>query len=151
MKNKQIPLIVDLDGTIIKTDLFFESAIVFVVQNFFNFFKMFYWWWGTDRTHLKLKVSQQVDLDISSMPYNEEVVHWLKNEYSKGRSLILVTGAYQKHAEQVASYLGIFKKVYGVSEKRRHLTGKNKTHFLVSLFGEKNFDYMGNSFIDFKV
>ena len=41
MKNK--PLVVDLDGTLIKSDLLIESVILYVKKFHFKSFKMFIW------------------------------------------------------------------------------------------------------------
>ena len=153
MKNKdpKIPLIVDLDGTLIKTDLFFEAALIFVGQNFTNFFKMVFWFLKENRTHLKLELEKRIPLDAASLPYNKKVIQWLWEQKKQGREMILATGSPQKYSESLASHLGLFSKVFGVNKERPRLTGRNKARFLSDTFGSGKFDYIGNSFIDYPV
>ena len=145
------PLAVDLDGTLVNTDLFFESAIWYLRKNPFRFFQMCWWFFSKGRAELKLQIEKRADLPISNLPFNQNVVQWLRDEKNKGRELVLVTGASQKYAEQVAEHLGLFSKVFGVYRERPRLTGRNKARFLVDRYGEKKFDYIGNSIIDLAV
>lgn len=149
--NQEIPLAVDLDGTLIKTDLFFESSVIFLRSNPARLFKMIYWLLFKGRVYLKYKLEKAVDLNFKCLPYNHKAIHWLREEKSKGRKLILVTGSTQGHAEKINSHLNLFEECYGVNLERKRLTGHNKAQFLIQLFGKKNFDYVGNSFIDFHV
>ena len=145
------PLVVDLDGTLVNTDLFFESAVWYLLKNPFRFFQMCRWLFFKGRAELKIQIEKRADLLVSDLPFNQNVVQWLKDEKNKGRELVLVTGASQKYAEQVAEYLDLFSKVFGVCRERPRLTGKNKARFLVKYYGEKKFDYIGNSIIDLAV
>jgi len=53
-------------------------------------------------------------------------------------------------AEKIASFLGIFEDVLG-TDGEINLIGEAKAGRLVSLFGEKGFDYAGNSMQDLRV
>lgn len=149
--NRVPPLAVDLDGTLVNTDLFFESAIWYIRKNPLRFFQMCWWFVTKGRTELKLQIEDRVDLPVSDLPFNQNIIKWLRDEKEKGRELALVTGASQKYAEQVAEHLGLFSYVFGVCKERPRLTGHNKRRFLVKRYGEKNFDYIGNSIIDLVV
>ena len=143
-----IPLVVDLDGTLIRSDLLFEAFLIYVFKNPFRIFKMFYWLFTEGRGYLKLQIEKNVSLNVSCMPWNVDVISWLKEEREKGRPLVLVTGAPHHYAKSVAHHLNLFSKVFGVTNTRRRLSGKNKARFLYQLYGYKNFDYIANSFID---
>lgn len=145
------PLAVDLDGTLVNTDLFFESAIWYIRRNPLRFFQMCWWFFTKGRAELKFQIENRVVLPIADLPFNQNVIQWLRDEKKKGRELILVTGASQKYAEQVAEHLNLFSDVFGVCKDRPRLTGRNKRRFLVKNYGEKNFDYIGNSIIDLAV
>lgn len=145
------PLAVDLDGTLVNTDVFFESAIWYIRKNPFRFFQMCWWLFARGRAELKLQIESRVALPVSDLPFNQSIIKWLKNEKEKGRTLVLVTGASQKYAEQVAEHLNLFSDVFGVCKKRPRLTGRNKRRFLVNRYGDKKFDYIGNSVIDLAV
>ena len=149
--NHQIPLVVDLDGTLIRTDLFFEASLVYIFKNPFRIFKMIYWFLKKGRGYLKLQIEKHVPLNVSCMPWNMDVISWLKKERETGRPLVLVTGATQNYAQQVALHLNLFSKVFGVNRTRMRLSGKNKGRFLYQLYGYQNFDYIANSHFDYPV
>ena len=151
MKNKKCPLVVDLDGTLIHTDLFLESFLIYVSQNPLRLFQTVYWFFKKGRAYLKLQLAEKISLSIPSLPWNKDIIDWLKLEKAEGRTLVLATGSAQKYAEQVGAYLNLFSAVFGVSKERPHLTGKNKARFLFRLYGFKKFDYVANSFIDYPV
>ncbi len=149
--NPAPPLAVDLDGTLVNTDLFFESAVWYILRNPLRFFQMCWWFVSKGRAELKIQIEKRVSLPVSHLPFNQNVLKWLRSEKEKGRELVLVTGASQKYAEQTAEHLGLFSQVFGVCRERPRLTGRNKSSFLVQRYGEKNFDYIGNSLIDLAV
>lgn len=140
------PICVDLDGTLINTDLLFESTISYIKENPINIFSIIPLL--TQKAELKFFLSNKVDLPIEFLPYNQNVLDYLKSE--KERQIILVTGSHEKYAKQVSDYLQIFQSFYGTT-REFNLTGKNKRDFLVSKFGEKGFDYIGNSSEDIHV
>ena len=151
-----VPLVVDLDGTVIKTDLFFEAFFLYIQKNPLNFFKMIYWLSPQGRAKLKLEMGKNVPIGdhtsvktgirVEALPFCQPVVKYLWEEKKKNRELVLVTGAVQQYAESIAHYLGCFSAVFGVSKERPRMTGKNKTRFIQSRY--KVFDYIGDSFVD---
>ena len=144
-------LAVDLDGTLVNTDLFFESAIWYIRKSPLRFFQMCWWFFTKGRAELKIQIEKRVALPVSDLPFNQNVIQWLRSEKKKEKELVLVTGASQKYAEQISKHLGLFSQVFGVCRERPRLTGRNKARFLIKLYGEKNFDYIGNSVIDLAV
>jgi phosphoserine phosphatase len=84
------------------------------------------------------------------LPYHPDVINWLKVEKSNGRHLIMVTGAHQRVAEPIAEYLGLFEEVVGTAEGY-NMSGLPKAQALVKRYGEKGYDYVGNSHVDYPV
>jgi 4-hydroxybenzoate polyprenyltransferase/phosphoserine phosphatase len=142
----EIPLVVDLDGTLIKSDLLYESTLLFLKRNPLNIFLIIKWLL-CGITVLKTKLAERVVIDIELLPYNESFLEFLKSEYENGRELILATASAQIYAQRVADHLRIFSKVLATDEKN-NLRGRNKLEKLVSLYGEKKFDYAGDSSTD---
>lgn len=136
------PLCVDLDGTLIKTDLLIESIVNSFKKNPFNLYQMFLYGLKS-KAHLKSKLSQEsdLDIDIENLPYSSDVLNFLKEEASK-RDLILTTGSNIRYAKLVSQHLGIFKEVLASSDEF-NLTGLNKAKLLETKFGLKGFDYIG--------
>lgn len=144
-----VPLCIDLDGTLIKTDSLFESFLILLKRNPFYLF-IAITWLVKGIAYFKQEISKRVTLDPSILPYTNKLLGYLKEEYAKGREIILVTAADKKIAESIANYLGIFSGVLA-SDGRINLKGDNKRKLLNELYGEKQYDYAGNTKDDLKV
>lgn len=147
--NQRVPLCVDLDGTLIRTDTMWESMRWLVKRNPFRFFSFFIWWAG-GRAHLKKQLAAHAQLDIPALPYHHELIEWLKLEKQSGRQLFLVTAADQSMGEKVAAHIKLFDEVIG-SNGRDNLRGHTKREHLTKRFGKGGYDYAGNSSVDLEV
>jgi apolipoprotein N-acyltransferase len=145
----QIPLVVDLDGTLIRTDLLWESLAHLVRRNPLWIFPVLYWW-TRGRAHLKKKLAWHVKIDPATLPYNEKFLAHLREEKSGGRKLILATASDLQMSLPVANHVGLFDEVLG-SDGKINLRGENKFKLLTEKFGARGFDYAGNSTVDFAV
>ena len=76
---REIVLCVDLDGTLVATDLLAESALLLVKRNPLDLF-MFPVWLLRGRAHFKHEVSLRVKLDAAVLPYHPGVLSWLREE-----------------------------------------------------------------------
>jgi 4-hydroxybenzoate polyprenyltransferase len=138
------PLCVDLDGTLIKSDSLFDAACQFLHRNPARFWQLPLWLAG-GRARLKAEVARRAPLDAARLPYNTELLGYLRSERRQGRQLYLATGADGALAERVAAHLGIFAGVLA-SDGATNLTSGKKLSLLKARFGE--FDYVGNSSAD---
>ncbi|MDM8566884.1 UbiA family prenyltransferase [Candidatus Halobeggiatoa sp. HSG11] len=146
MKNSNLsPLCVDLDGTLIATDSLWESILVLLRQNFWLSFLLPIWLLK-GKAYFKYKISQYSDLDIATLPYNEQVLDFLN--LSKNRKLVLATAANQKIAHAVADHLQIFDEVIA-SDEQINMIGVNKRDALKDKFG--TYSYIGDSSADIPI
>jgi len=145
----QIPLCVDLDGTLIRTDLLWESLARLLRRNPFQLVPVFFWWMG-GRAHLKQQLARRVTIDPGTLPYHEPFLAYLRGQKAAGRKLVLATAADRAMALPVANHVGLFDEVLG-SDGRTNLRSTNKRKALVEKFGERGFDYAGNSSADYAV
>jgi 4-hydroxybenzoate polyprenyltransferase len=143
------PLVVDLDGTLIKTDLLVESLCSLLRQEPLNLFALPVWLLK-GRAHLKREIAQRVQLDPALLPYRTELIDFLGAEHDKGRPIVLATASDECFARQVADHLKLFDVVLA-SDGLTNLTGERKRERLVAQFGEKSFDYVGNESRDLAV
>lgn len=143
------PLVVDLDGSLIKTDLLAETASRFLVGRPGGAFKLLAWL-REGRVVLKSRLAEATTIDVALLPYNEELLAWLRLERSQGRRIVLATASHRLLAEQVARHLGCFDAVLA-SDADRNLKGSAKRDALVQLYGERGFDYVGNDWPDLKI
>lgn len=147
--NSMLPLCVDLDGTLIKTDTMFEGFLKLCRTNLLTAF-LAPFWLLRGRAYAKSRIFDYVKLDLDALPYNEELISFLREEKEKGRDILLVTGASEKVAHPIAEKLGFFSKVFA-SNIQTNLTGRKKSKLLQEQFGDKKFAYVGDSWVDLKV
>jgi 4-hydroxybenzoate polyprenyltransferase len=143
------PLVVDLDGTLIKTDLLLESACSLLRQEPLALFALPIWLFK-GRAHLKREIAQRVQLDPALLPYRTELVDYVRAEHDKGRLIILATASDERLARQVADHLKLFDMILA-SDGITNLAAERKRARLVAEFGEKGFDYVGNESRDLAV
>jgi len=143
------PLVVDLDGTLIRSDLLVESGFAFLKQNplkVFNTIK----WILSGKAKLKKELAQRVSLDVTTLPYVQEVIEFIIQERHKGRKIVLATASHMIYARQIADHLKLFDEVIA-TEEEINLTSTRKAERLISLYGKAGFDYAGNSMDDLAV
>ncbi len=148
MKDIEEVICVDLDGTLIRSDLSWDSAKRFVKEDFFNIFRLIFWYFK-GISYLKYRVAEKIDVDPSALPYNSEFLSYLTQKKSKGSKVYLATGSTEKYAKRVADYLKIFDGFFA-SDLKTNLVGKNKAERLAQLF-PSGFTYAGNSVDDLYV
>lgn len=144
-----IPLAVDLDGTLVHTDLLIESFLALIKRNPLYVFAVPFWFLK-GKAHLKRQISQRVSLDVGVLPYQKELLEDLREQHHRGRRIVLATGTDEQIGRQVADSLGLFDQVWG-SDGTTNLSGQQKRDRLIKEFGEKRFDYAGNSRKDIPV
>lgn len=149
MSQVNTPLVVDLDGTLIRSDLLIESFLGLLKKNPLYIFMVFVWLFR-GRATLKLEIAKRVDIDIAVLPYNPSLLAYLKEQQSSGRKLYLATASPQKYADQVAQHLGIFAEAFGTHDDL-NLKASKKAELLCNKFGDKGFVYAGDSNADLKV
>jgi len=143
------PLVVDLDGTLIKTDLLLESICILLREAPFALCAVPVWLLK-GRAHLKREIAQRVRLDPALLPYRTAVLDWLHTEREKGRHIVLATASDEQFARGVADYLKLFDLVQA-SDGVTNLSGERKRARLVGEFGDQGFDYVGNESRDLAV
>lgn len=147
--DKPLPLCVDLDGTLLRTDVTQESLLLILLKKPHFIFKIL-WWFIQGRAVLKQRLADYVVPVPSKLPLNYIFLEYLEEEKQKGVSLYLVTAADQAPAQAIANYLGLFDEVFA-SDGHTNLRHEAKGNFLVHRFGEKGFIYAGNSHDDLMV
>lgn len=144
-----VALCVDLDGTLIHSDLLLESFLLLIKENPLYLLLVPFWLLG-GKARLKREIASRVTLDGAALPYTKPLVAWLREQKAAGRKLWLCTASDESLARAVAEHLGFFDGVLA-SNGQTNLSGSNKAAALVAKFGEKGFDYCGNEKVDMKV
>jgi len=141
------PIAVDLDGSLIHTDILYETFVRAVFRHPWCLL-MLIPWLLSGKAYLKMKLASLVDFDIAALPYNQELLNYLSEQ--KDREIILCTATNEKLAQNIAAHLGFFDGAIG-STATLNLTGSEKAKVLVERYGEGNFTYVGNETRDLKI
>jgi 4-hydroxybenzoate polyprenyltransferase/phosphoserine phosphatase len=140
---------VDLDGTLLRSDLLFESLVNMLGRRPWLLLALPIWL-ADGKASLKQRIAENSRLDAAHLPYNQEVLEWLRRQHRSGRRLVLATASHEILAEQVVRHLGIFDECLATTGNE-NLKGAVKQRRLVARFGDKAFDYAGNSSSDLEV
>ncbi|PWE32923.1 UbiA family prenyltransferase [Maritimibacter sp. 55A14] len=142
-------LVVDLDGTLVETDMLYET-----------FWAAFAARWTTPfgaamalrhgRAALKRWLNAEAQVDVSVLPYNEAVLDYVKRWREAGGRTALVTASEEALADRIAAHLDLFDDVHG-SDGTSNLKGANKARFLDAQYGDTGYAYMGDNTADFFV
>ena len=143
---KVVPLVLDLDGTLIRTDTFHEMLVQLLFKKPWLLL-LVPLWLLKGRVFAKTQLVDSTNLSPCTLPYNLPLIAFAKEEAKKGRPLILATGTDLRLAKKIADYLGIFQDVIG-SHGNLNLTGRNKKQALLQKLGAQGFDYAGDSRVD---
>ncbi|SON57981.1 Decaprenyl-phosphate phosphoribosyltransferase [Hartmannibacter diazotrophicus] len=142
-------LVVDLDGTLLRSDLLYESfwsafgkdwRCPFLSANALR----------SGRAALKAYLADASDIDTTLLPYDPDVIAYVEAWRERGGRTALVTASDQSIASRIADHLGIFDEVHG-SDGTLNLKGPNKAKFLTEHFGETGYAYMADHAVDLPV
>lgn len=147
IEDRDVPaLCVDLDYTLVQTDTFIETLIVFLKQSPWLFFLLPFWA-IKGKAYLKRQIADRGHLDVTNLPYRSDILGYLNQEFDSGRKIYLTTDADRKIAEAIAKHVNIFSGIFS-SDGRSHFSGSHKSHVLKTHFGIQGFDYLGGKNTD---
>jgi hypothetical protein len=145
-------LFVDLDGSLIATDLLFEHVFVLVKRQPWCL-PLLFWWLRRGRAALKEEVARRVTVDPKTLPYNDAVLKHLQQLRDDGTLLVLATAAPRAWADAVANHLGLFDAVLA-TEPGRNLKGSGKLDAIRAYCRDRelvHLDYLGDASPDFVI
>jgi 4-hydroxybenzoate polyprenyltransferase len=145
----QPPLVVDLDGTLIYSDMLWETMLLFMKQRFWQVWRLPLWLLR-GKAGFKQVLSEHVDFDPATLPYDTGLIASLSAQRDAGRRLVLATGSQRSNAERIASHLALFDEVHA-TEDGVNLTSGNKAAALTARYGAAGYDYIGNASVDIPV
>lgn len=144
------PLVVDLDGTVVKSNLLFENISGFLCRYPLRIFHLL-GWVSKGKRYLKSRLASLSSIDIATLPFNDNLVSWLRHQKTLGRKLVFATANHHILAESIAVHLDLFDETLATTEHGVNLKAKHKRDALVARYGERAFDYIGNSRADASV
>jgi phosphoserine phosphatase len=144
-----VPLIVDLDGTLIDGDTLHLSLAALARQRpwvvpVLPFAVL------SGRARFKAFVSDRVTLDAAGLPYRPDVLAFVRDERRTSRPIVLATAAHRSIADAVAAHLGLFDAVIA-TDGTHNAKGMGKLRSIRAHLGDAAFDYVGDSLADVPV
>ena len=130
------PLVVDLDGTCVKTNLLLEYLLALLRKRPPYVFLLPFWL-VRGRGHFTREVVRRASLDARLLPLRSELLDYLKQQHAQGRSIVLATGNDAQITWQLADHLMLFDEILASG----NLPDESQRDRLVRKFGEKGFDY----------
>ncbi|MEP4078744.1 UbiA family prenyltransferase [Haloferula sp.] len=140
-----VPLCVDLDGTFIRSDMLYEGLLRLLRHRPLLVGKVPLWL-AEGKPRLKSQLTKVLPPPVTPPPVNTELESWLREEKARGRKILLVTASH-KDSLGVIEDLFPFDEIIA-SDDETNLKGFAKARLLVERFGEKGFDYAGDSSAD---
>lgn len=149
LEDRDVPLVVDLDGTLVRTDTLVEAFLHLLATRPFAAMRAVFALRG-GKAALKARVAELSPIEAETLPLNADVLTFLQSEKAKARRIYLATAADRRHAAAIADHLGLFDGVFA-SEGGVNLSGKAKAAALTEAFGQQGFDYIGDAMVDLPV
>lgn len=141
-----VPLCVDVDGTLLRTDLMWECIAALLRRRPWRV-ALIPLWWARGRAYLKARLAREAPPDMDTLPYRGRLAAWMREEAGAGRDVWLVSGSHHSLVRRVARK---FDFLSGAEGTRRgvNLSGGPKAEWLTARFGERGFDYAGDRGVD---
>lgn len=149
VSDTNLPLYVDLDGTLIKTDAMFESTLRLLKRNPLYLLLMPFWLLR-GRAWFKQQLAQRVELDWSLLPFNPELLTYLNQQKSRGRELVLISASDEQAVSALHAHLNLFDRAIG-SDSKLNLKARAKLARIQSECKGGSFAYAGNSIADIPI
>lgn len=142
-------LVVDLDHTLLKSDMLLESFWSAFGRDWRSPFRSALAL-AQGKAALKRYLAGAAQVDVKTLPYDPEVMAYIEAWRAAGGRTALVTASDETIARDIAGHLKLFDEVHG-SDGAENLKGERKAQFLTKTYGEKQFSYMGDSKADLAV
>ena len=143
-----LPLVVDLDGTLTPTDTLVESGIKLIRRSPAALLRMPFWLLS-GRAGFKRAIAARCGVAAHSLPYHQPLLDYLRAEKARGRRIVLATAAHSSIADEVAGHLGLFDQVLATGAGD-NLKGQAKLSMIQREVGA-DFVYAGDSRADLPV
>lgn len=147
----ELPLVVDLDGTLLVGDMLAEQLFWLLGRRPFVALRVLLAWCRRPtRVYLKVLLADATpDLPVERLLFHPEVLRRAREAQARGLDTVLATATLQSVAEPIAQYLGVFSHVLGTVHT--NLKGAAKLDAIQTVLDNRPFAYMGDSSADVPV
>ncbi|MEE9388572.1 MAG: UbiA family prenyltransferase [Paracoccaceae bacterium] len=143
------PLVLDVDGTFLKTDMLFECFWAALgkhpLATLATSFKHI-----TNPAVLKRELVDLADMRIDLLPVNAELLQYVETQKAVGRDIILASASDETLVKNLAETHGLSADILA-SDGKTNMKGAKKAAGLVARYGHQGFDYAGNETVDIPI
>ena len=147
--SRPAPLYVDLDGTLIASDVLWESLCRLVRSRPTAVLRLPAWL-VEGRAALKRRIAEHAMPDVVVLPYRPEVLAYVERQRALGRRIVLATASDARLAREIADHLGVFDDAFG-SDGVANVKGAAKLASIREREGDGPFEYVGDSAADLPI
>ena len=144
MQNPQIILAVDLDHTLIDTDMIYLGLKYLLLRKIYLIPYLIILLVIKGKQRAKKYLYDHSIISLKNLPYNPSIINFIKNNKKKYSHVILISGSYYKYVESISNYLNIFDSYAGTT-LNVNMISYNKINYLKKNFDNSMFDYIGDS------
>lgn len=144
----RVPLVVDVDGSLVSGDLLIEGIARFIAAAPLRLFALPFWL-IRGRAALKRRIARAVFLPPATLVLNPAVLDEVASAKAAGRDVWLASASDEMAVAPLVKAVGATDCL--ASDGRTNLAGRTKAAALVERFGEGGFDYVGNERRDLAV
>ncbi|MGJ8610588.1 MAG: UbiA family prenyltransferase [Octadecabacter sp.] len=141
------PLVLDADGTLLRTDMLLEGIWKGLGEDPVATLKAFAL--IGDRAVFKAEIAQIAPLRIDLLPVNADIAALALKAQEDGREVAIASASDVSLVRALADHYGI-ERIFA-SENGVNLKGSAKAAALVDAYGDRGFDYAGNDKSDRKI
>lgn len=143
-----VPLVVDVDGTLVVGDLLVEGVLRLLATAPFKAYLIPYYL-ARGRPALKRWIAETVPVQPDTLVLNSEVMAEIDAAKADGRPVWLASGADERGVAPLAEFVGAAG--FEASDGEKNLVGAAKAQAVAARFGTSGFDYIGNDDADLPV
>lgn len=147
--NRKLPLVIDIDGTFLKTDMLFEGFWLAMGKSPLETIRVARAHFR-DRARLKQEITRLADIRVDLLPVNSDVELMIQRAQAEGREVIFASASDIALVEKLAEHHGIDGAHLG-SDGTTNLKGQHKAAALENRYGRGNFAYAGDQRLDVSV
>jgi len=142
------PLVVDLDGTLVCSDLLVESAFAYLGSNLLRIPSLI-GLLAKGKAALKAGIAAKTAIDVTTLPYDRRVLALITQARSDRRKVYIASASNERYVAAVAEYVSA--DGWFASDDNENLSSHAKARRLEDAFGKGGFDYIGNDRADLAV
>ncbi len=138
------PLLVQLSGTLVKSDIFLDSLLT-LVRRQPRVIAQLPRWLGRGKHSFRARIEIAACLNVAYLPYDQKLVSYLRQQRDLGRKLYLSTDGDGLLAQRVMEHLNIFEGKVFAHDGSADFLQEMRNRDIAAVRCAPQFDFIGSS------